>query len=207
MVLCARVLLPCTGCILGELLNGKPIFPGSSTMNQLDRIMELTGRRPSGLCCASQGATQQLPESRLCVPCWQRLERNLQSTCPAFLSSAFTSTPSFSHCMRVAGTCRPAQPRGPGRHPEPLRGHHDGKLQRHAGALCRFRNPPYLHGCQHHEPPAQAETVASTQSMLLRTPPVAFGSSLLFALRHALLSCVLLCFWLHHVAFAGKAHR
>ncbi|WIA15961.1 hypothetical protein OEZ85_012702 [Tetradesmus obliquus] len=33
-----------SGCILGELLNGKPIFPGSSTMNQLDRIMELTGR-------------------------------------------------------------------------------------------------------------------------------------------------------------------
>jgi hypothetical protein len=32
------------GCILGELLNGKPIFPGSSTMNQLDRIMEFTGR-------------------------------------------------------------------------------------------------------------------------------------------------------------------
>jgi mitogen-activated protein kinase 15 len=31
------------GCILGELLNGKAIFPGSSTMNQLDRIMELTG--------------------------------------------------------------------------------------------------------------------------------------------------------------------
>lgn len=33
------------GCILGELLNGKPIFPGSSTMNQLDRIMELTGEQ------------------------------------------------------------------------------------------------------------------------------------------------------------------
>lgn len=33
-----------SGCILGELLAGKPIFPGSSTMNQLDRILEVTGR-------------------------------------------------------------------------------------------------------------------------------------------------------------------
>jgi mitogen-activated protein kinase 15 len=32
------------GCILGELLIGKPIFPGTSTLNQLDRIMQLTGR-------------------------------------------------------------------------------------------------------------------------------------------------------------------
>ncbi|KAG1668751.1 hypothetical protein FOA52_014297 [Chlamydomonas sp. UWO 241] len=32
------------GCILAELLLGKPMFPGSSTMNQLDRIMEFTGR-------------------------------------------------------------------------------------------------------------------------------------------------------------------
>jgi serine/threonine protein kinase len=31
-------------CILGELLSGKPIFPGSSTMNQLDRIIEVTGK-------------------------------------------------------------------------------------------------------------------------------------------------------------------
>lgn len=29
---------------MGELLLGKPIFPGTSTMNQLDRIMEFTGR-------------------------------------------------------------------------------------------------------------------------------------------------------------------
>ncbi|CAK9020159.1 Extracellular signal-regulated kinase 2 (ERK2) (Defective in aggregation protein C) (MAP kinase 2), partial [Durusdinium trenchii] len=35
------------GCILGELLSGKPIFPGTSTMNQLDRIMEVTGRPSS----------------------------------------------------------------------------------------------------------------------------------------------------------------
>lgn len=29
---------------MGELILGKPIFPGTSTMNQLDRIMEFTGR-------------------------------------------------------------------------------------------------------------------------------------------------------------------
>jgi len=32
------------GCILGELMHGKPIFPGTSTMNQLERIMEYSGR-------------------------------------------------------------------------------------------------------------------------------------------------------------------
>ena len=35
------------GCILGELLAHKPLFPGSSTMNQLERIIEVTGR-PTG---------------------------------------------------------------------------------------------------------------------------------------------------------------
>jgi len=32
------------GCILGEMLLGKPIFPGTSTMNQLDRVLEVIGR-------------------------------------------------------------------------------------------------------------------------------------------------------------------
>lgn len=32
------------GCILAELLLGKPFFPGTSTLNQLDRVMEITGR-------------------------------------------------------------------------------------------------------------------------------------------------------------------
>lgn len=31
------------GCILGELLGGKPMFPGTSTMNQLCKIIEVTG--------------------------------------------------------------------------------------------------------------------------------------------------------------------
>jgi mitogen-activated protein kinase 15 len=31
------------GCILGELMCGKPMFPGTSTMNQLDKIIEATG--------------------------------------------------------------------------------------------------------------------------------------------------------------------
>ena len=30
--------------IIGELLTGKPMFPGTSTLNQLDRILEFTGR-------------------------------------------------------------------------------------------------------------------------------------------------------------------
>ncbi|RYG47753.1 hypothetical protein EON67_08265, partial [archaeon] len=31
------------GCILGEMIVGKPIFPGNSTMNQLERVLEVTG--------------------------------------------------------------------------------------------------------------------------------------------------------------------
>ena len=31
------------GCILGEMLSGKPIFPGTSTINQLEKITELVG--------------------------------------------------------------------------------------------------------------------------------------------------------------------
>jgi len=31
------------GCIFGELLLGKPLFPGSSALNQMERILEVTG--------------------------------------------------------------------------------------------------------------------------------------------------------------------
>ena len=33
----------CAGCILGELLGGQPMFAGTSTMNQLDKIVDVTG--------------------------------------------------------------------------------------------------------------------------------------------------------------------
>jgi len=36
------------GCILGEVLGGRPMFPGSSTMNQLERIIEVTGQPTKG---------------------------------------------------------------------------------------------------------------------------------------------------------------
>ena len=32
------------GCILGELLLGKPMFPGNSTLNQLERIIMFTNK-------------------------------------------------------------------------------------------------------------------------------------------------------------------
>jgi mitogen-activated protein kinase 15 len=32
------------GCILGELIVGKAIFPGNSTLNQIERVLELTGK-------------------------------------------------------------------------------------------------------------------------------------------------------------------
>jgi len=32
------------GCILGELITGKSVFPGNSTLNQIEKILELVGR-------------------------------------------------------------------------------------------------------------------------------------------------------------------
>ena len=34
------------GCILGEMLLGKPMFPGSSTLDQIERIMAVI-KQPS----------------------------------------------------------------------------------------------------------------------------------------------------------------
>lgn len=35
------------GCILGEMLMGKAMYPGTSTLNQIERILELTGKPKS----------------------------------------------------------------------------------------------------------------------------------------------------------------
>eukprot|EP01022_Parablepharisma_sp_SALTPOND_P031620 TRINITY_DN809_c1_g1_i1.p1 TRINITY_DN809_c1_g1~~TRINITY_DN809_c1_g1_i1.p1 ORF type:complete len:351 (+),score=27.54 TRINITY_DN809_c1_g1_i1:2751-3803(+) len=32
------------GCIIGEMYLGKPMFPGTSTLNQIERVLEVTGR-------------------------------------------------------------------------------------------------------------------------------------------------------------------
>ena len=32
------------GCIFGELLGGKPMFPGSSTLSQINKVLEVTGK-------------------------------------------------------------------------------------------------------------------------------------------------------------------
>jgi len=32
------------GCILGELIIGRPIFPGTSTLNQLEKIIRIVGQ-------------------------------------------------------------------------------------------------------------------------------------------------------------------
>ena len=57
------------GCILGELIGGKPMFPGTSTLNQLERIIEVTGQpsAPDIAATKSQYAAtmmESLPKSR-----------------------------------------------------------------------------------------------------------------------------------------------
>jgi mitogen-activated protein kinase 15 len=57
------------GCILAEMLCGKPLFPGTSTMNQLEKILEVTGMPPQSDVDAIQSAfaatmLQSLPPVR-----------------------------------------------------------------------------------------------------------------------------------------------
>ncbi|KAI7839890.1 hypothetical protein COHA_006370 [Chlorella ohadii] len=73
------------GCILGELINGKPIFPGTSTMNQLDRILEVTGRpSPQDIDSIQSPFAATMLES-MRAPATPRLEATFPSASPEAL--------------------------------------------------------------------------------------------------------------------------
>jgi len=44
------------GCILGEIIIGKPIFPGTSTLNQIEKVLRCIGQ-PSSQDVASINST------------------------------------------------------------------------------------------------------------------------------------------------------
>ena len=62
------------GCILGEMLLGKPLFPGSSTLDQLQKVMHVTGfpsaeavenlRSPFAKAMLEQAAAGQQPAQK-----------------------------------------------------------------------------------------------------------------------------------------------
>lgn len=73
------------GCILGELINGKPIFPGTSTMNQLDRILEVTGRPSAEDIEAIQSPFAATMIESMRAPDTPRLEAKFPSASPEAL--------------------------------------------------------------------------------------------------------------------------
>ena len=51
-------------CILGEMLGGKPVFPGTSTVNQLEKVLELTGQpSPEDIRSAGSQYAERMLES------------------------------------------------------------------------------------------------------------------------------------------------
>ena len=57
------------GCILGEMLGGKPIFPGTSTVNQLEKVIELTGKpSPEDVAASGSQYAERMLESIGPVP-------------------------------------------------------------------------------------------------------------------------------------------
>jgi mitogen-activated protein kinase 15 len=73
------------GCILGELINGKPIFPGSSSMNQLDRILEITGRPSAEDAASIQSPFAVQMVETMKAPDTPRLEAKFPSASPEAL--------------------------------------------------------------------------------------------------------------------------
>ncbi|PSC69605.1 mitogen-activated kinase 5 [Micractinium conductrix] len=73
------------GCILGELINGKPIFPGTSTMNQLDRILEVTGRPSADDIDSIQSPFAATMLESMRAPATPRLDATFPSASPEAL--------------------------------------------------------------------------------------------------------------------------
>jgi mitogen-activated protein kinase 15 len=69
------------GCVLGELINGAPIFPGTSPMDQLQRIIAVTGT-PTAEDVAAIG-NSQLAETMLnSLPSHTAQQKTIQQLCP-----------------------------------------------------------------------------------------------------------------------------
>ena len=52
------------GCLMAEMISGKPLFPGISTMNQLERILHVTGQpSPEDVSSMQSKFTVQMLES------------------------------------------------------------------------------------------------------------------------------------------------
>lgn len=73
------------GCILGEIIKGKPIFPGTSTMNQLDRILDITGRPSAEDIEAVQSPFAATMLESMRAPETPRLEAKFPSASPEAL--------------------------------------------------------------------------------------------------------------------------
>ncbi|XP_024525746.1 extracellular signal-regulated kinase 2 isoform X1 [Selaginella moellendorffii] len=64
-----------SGCILGELLNGKPVFPGASTMNQIEKVLDLIGKPASEDIAAFESpfAAAMIENMAITGPRWERI--------------------------------------------------------------------------------------------------------------------------------------
>ena len=52
------------GCIFGELLGGKPMFPGTSTLSQITKVLEVTGKpSPEDIASIQSDLAQQMIET------------------------------------------------------------------------------------------------------------------------------------------------
>lgn len=79
------------GCILAEMLLGKPLFPGSSTINQVEKIMAtIDAPSPADLACVCPGYGSSL------FTVWPRPFPSPRSPRPATPASGAQRRPGFA---------------------------------------------------------------------------------------------------------------